>query len=259
MTYKSIELSHEEGVATLTLNRPQRLNAIDIPTLEEILVAIREAHRLEARVLVIAGTGKAFCSGADHGEMVPRPAAEWERIVDRYLDPLRALIALPIPTVAKIHGDCVGGGLGLSLSCDFRLMRAGARIGTPFVKIGLAGCDMGAGYFLPRMVGFGRALDMMMTGRLLSAEEAERIGLVQRAFAAEAFEDETAEFVKRLAAGPPRALRGTKEAAYRSLDRDREAEFDFEIFTQVQCLQSQDHREGVAAFKARRQPNFTGE
>jgi len=254
----AIKLSFHEAVAALTLNRPERLNTIDIPTLEEIVAALAEVRRSAARVLVVAGTGKVFCAGADQGEMVPRSSAEWERIVDHYLDPLRALIALPIPTVAKIHGDCVGGGVGLALSCDFRIMRAGARIGIPFVKIGLAGCDMGAGYFLPRMVGFGRAMDLMMTGRLIPAEEAERIGLVQRVAAPETFEADTAALVDQLAAGPPRALRATKEAAYRSLDRDREAEFDFEIFAQVQCLQSADHREGVAAFQAKRRPVFTG-
>ncbi len=258
MSFRSIVFSEEGGVATLTLNRPERLNAIDIPTLEELLAALADVRRSAARVLVVAGAGKAFCAGADQGEMVPRPAAEWERIVDRYLDPLRALIALPIPTVAKIHGDCIGGGVGLAMSCDFRVMRAEARIGIPFVQIGLAGCDMGAGYFLPRMVGLGRALDLMMTGRFLSAEEAERLGLVQRTATADVFDAETAALVGQLAAGPPRALRASKEAAYRSLDRDREAEFDFEVFAQVQCLQSEDHREGVAAFKAKRPPRFTG-
>lgn len=258
MTYRSIEIAQVQGVATLALNRPDKLNAIDLPTLDEIVAGIGEVERSGARALVVAGTGRVFCAGADQGEMVPRSPAEWERIVDRYLDPLRALIALPIPTVAKIHGDCIGGGVGLALSCDFRIMQAGARIGIPFIKIGLAGCDMGAGYFLPRMVGLGRAIDLMMTGRLLAAEEAERIGLVHRVASPETFAAEAAALVAQLAAGPPRALRATKAAAYRSLDRDREAEFDFEVFAQVQCLQSEDHREGVAAFKARRAPQFTG-
>ncbi len=258
MSFELITLSQEGHGATLTLNRPDRLNAMSIPTIDELVAAIDEVRHSSARVLVIAGNGKAFCAGADQGEMVPRTPADWEQIVDRYLDPLRALIALPIPTVAKIHGDCVGGGVGLALSCDLRTMRAGARMGIPFVRIGLAGCDMGAGYFLPRMVGFGRAMDLMMTGRLLAAEEAERIGLVQRVFAADEFDRETAVLVERLAAGPPRALRATKEAAYRSLDQDRESEFDFEIFAQVQCLQTDDHREGVAAFLEKRKPHFKG-
>ncbi len=258
MSFESIILSQQADVATLTLNRPDRLNAMSIPTVDELVTAIDQVRHSTARVLVIAGNGKAFCAGADQGEMVPRTPTDWEEIVDHYLDPLRALVALPIPTVAKIHGDCVGGGVGLALSCDLRTMRAGARIGIPFVKIGLAGCDMGAGYFLPRMVGFGRAMDLMMTGRLLAADEAERIGLVQRVFAAETFDQETSALVDRLAGGPPRALRATKEAAYRSLDRDRESEFDFEIFAQVQCLQTEDHREGVAAFQEKRKPHFKG-
>jgi 2-(1,2-epoxy-1,2-dihydrophenyl)acetyl-CoA isomerase len=99
MAFRSIVVAEEDGVATLTLNRPERLNAIDLSTLEEILAALADVRRSAARALIIAGAGKAFCAGADQGEMVPRPAAEWERIVDHYLDPLRALIALPIPTV----------------------------------------------------------------------------------------------------------------------------------------------------------------
>lgn len=258
MPFERITLALAGDVATLTLNRPAQLNAIDIATLEEILAALEECRRAAPRVLVVAGAGKAFCAGADHAEMVPRTAVEWERIVDRYLDPLRAIISLPCPTVARIHGDCIGGGVGLAMSCDLRVMQVGARIGIPFVQIGLAGCDMGAGYFLPRLVGLGRALDLMLTGRLLSAGEAERIGLVQRTAPPESFEAEVRDLVEALAAGPPLALRATKAAAYRSLERSREAEFDFEVFAQVQCLQTQDHCEGVAAFKARRCPVFRG-
>ncbi len=236
---------------------PRADERVDIATLEEILAALSELRRSPARVLVVAGSGKVFSAGADQAEMVPRGPAEWERIVDRYLDPLRALLSPPIPTVAKIHADCVGAGASLAMACDLRIMWVATRIAFPLVKIGLAGCHKGASYFLPRLVGFGPATDLMMTGRLISAEEAERISLVTRVAPPETFEEEASSLAQTLGAGAPRVLRATKEAAYRSLDRDREAEFDFETFPQAQCLQSADHREGVAAFQAKR-PGLQG-
>lgn len=247
------------GVATLTLNRPERLNAIDLATLEALVAALdRAAADPEVRCLVLAGRGRAFCAGADQAEMVPRGPGEWERIVERYLDPVRRIARMDKPVVARLHGDAVGGGLGLALTCDFRIAAAGARLCAPFVTIGLAGCDMSAGYFLPRLVGLGRATDLMMTGRLVDAAEAERMGLVTRTVPADALDAAVAELAGALARGPARALAFTKRAIRRSLDRPMDAELDYEVFAQVQCLQTEDHREGVAAFQQRRAPAFTG-
>jgi 2-(1,2-epoxy-1,2-dihydrophenyl)acetyl-CoA isomerase len=162
------------------------------------------------------------------------------------------------PVIAKLHGDAVGGGLGLALACDYRIAAPEVRLCAPFVKIGLAGCDMSAGYFLPRLVGLGRATDMMMSGRFVKTEEAERIGLLTRVVPENELDQAVKELARRLAAGPPVALGFTKRAIRRSLDRDMEGEFDYEIFAQVQCLQSDDHREGLAAFREKRAPRFEG-
>jgi 2-(1,2-epoxy-1,2-dihydrophenyl)acetyl-CoA isomerase len=248
-----------EGVRTLTLNRPERLNAIDMEALEALIAALDAAAADAAtRVVALAGAGRSFCAGADVGQMVERRPEEWERIVDRYLDPIRRIAALDKPVIARLQGDVVGGGLGLALACDFRIAAAGARFCAPFIKLALAGCDMSAGYFLPRLVGLGLATDMMMTGRFVDADEAARSGLVTRVVPDAELDGAVGELATRLAAGPAGALAVTKRAIRRSVDRDMAAEFDFEIFAQVQCLQSADHKEGVAAFAERRRPRFAG-
>jgi 2-(1,2-epoxy-1,2-dihydrophenyl)acetyl-CoA isomerase len=190
--------------------------------------------------------------------MIERDPQAWEPIVRRYLDPVRAIVAMDKPVIAALHGDAVGGGLGLALACDFRIAAEGIRMGAPFTPIGLAGCDMSAGWFLPRLVGLGTATDLMFTGRLVKADEALEIGLVHRVVAPEKFEGEVAGLAQQLAAGPPIAHRWTKRAIHRSLGVDMNAEFEFEIFAQVQCIQTEDHREGVRAFKEKRVPAFQG-
>ncbi|MBS1265415.1 MAG: Short-chain-enoyl-CoA hydratase [Acidimicrobiaceae bacterium] len=249
----------EDRVATVTLNRPERLNTLDHDTLELLIDALAQvAGSDEVRVVVLAGTGRVFCAGADQAEMVERKPQEWEPIVRRYLDPVRSIVGMDKPVIAALHGDTVGGGLGLALASDFRIAAEGIRLGAPFTPIGLAGCDMSAGWFLPRLVGLGAATEMMFTGRLVGADEALDIGLVHRVVAPDEFADNVAEFAARLAAGPPIAHAWTKRAIHRSLGVDMDAEFEFEIFAQVQCIQTEDHHEGVAAFQERRRPEFRG-
>lgn len=254
-----VRLEIEGPVARVTLNRPDRLNTMAIATVDSLCDALERAARSSARVVVLAGNGRAFCAGADQAEMFERSAGEWERIVRRYLDPVRALIAMPQPVIAALHGDAVGGGFGLALACDFRIAAEGIRLGSPFTPIGLAGCDMSAGWFLPRYVGLGKATELMMTGKLMTAAEALDLGLVTRVAPAADFDQCVGQWVDRLAVGPPIAHAWTKRAIHRSLNADMEAEFEFEILAQVQCLQTADHREGVAAFKERRRPEFVGE
>lgn len=254
-----VEVDITGAVATVTLNRPERLNAISIPMVGRLVDALAEAATSPARVVVLAGAGRAFCVGADQAEMTERSAQEWERIVRHYLDPVRAIVAMDKPVIAALHGDTVGGGLGLAMACDLRLAAGGIRLGAPFTTIGLAGCDMSAGWFLPRLVGLGAASELMFTGRLVSAEEALGLGLVHRVVPREDLAEEVRRWSEQLAAGAPVAHAWTKRALHRSLGVDMDGEFEFEIFAQVQCLQTADHREGVAAFQQKRRPEFTGE
>jgi len=247
------------GVRTLTLNRPEKLNAIDIELLDALVDALNDAGADNTvRVVVLAGSGPSFCAGADIGQMLERRPREWEEIVGHYLDPIRAISALDKAVIARCHGHVFGGGLGLAMACDFRVASQTAKFCAPFVKLALAGCDMSAGYFLPRLIGLGRATDMMMTGRTVDASEALAMGLISRVASEESLNAELAKLAGLLASGAPKTTAFTKRAIRKSLDRNMEAEFDYEIFAQVQCLQSHDHREGIAAFREGRKPEFKG-
>ncbi len=254
-----LRLESKDGVATITLAQPERMNALSIPMLDALVEALEAVRDGDDRVLVLAAEGRTFCAGADRAEMVPRPPPEWEPIVDHYLDPVRIIADLDIPVIARLQGDTVGGGFGLAIPCAVRIAVEGIRLGAPFVRIGLAGCDMSAGYHLPRLIPLGAATEMMMTGRLVRTEEALSLGLVHRVVAAEALDDEVGAFAERLRNGPPIALAFTKRAIRRSLDLDRDAEFDYEVFAQVNCIQTEDHQEGVKAFfDEKRAPAFRG-
>ena len=255
---EDVLLDLADGVATVTLNRPERLNTLAIETVDRLVVRLHEAAASPARVVVLAGAGRVFCAGADQAEMVARTPTEWEPIVRRYLDPIRAIVGLEKPVIAALHGDAVGGGFGLAMACDLRIAAASARLGAPFTRIGLAGCDMATGWFLPRLVGLGTAAERMFTGRLVAAAEAREIGLVHRVVPDADLRDEVGRWAQQLASGPPIAHRWTKRAIHRSLSANMDEEFEFEIFAQVHCILSEDHREGVRAFREKRAPEFRG-
>ena len=160
-----LRLESKDGIATITLAQPERMNALNFEMLDALVEALDAVGRGDDRVLVLAAEGRAFCAGADRAEMIERKPAEWEPIVDHYLDPVRRIADLDIPVIAKLQGDTVGGGFGLAIACDFRIAAEGIRLGAPFVRIGLAGCDMSAGYYLPRLIPLGAATEMMMTGQ----------------------------------------------------------------------------------------------
>ena len=254
-----LRLESKDGIATITLDQPERMNALSLGMLDALIEALEAVGRSDDRVLVLAAEGRAFCAGADRAEMTLRKPAEWEPIVDRYLDPVRRIADLDIPVIARLQGDTVGGGFGLAIACDFRIAASGIRLGAPFVRIGLAGCDMSAGYYLPRLIPLGMATEMMMTGKLVRADEALGLGLVHRVVSADDLDGEVSKLAEKLRNGPPIALAFTKRAIRRSLDLDRDAEFDYEVFAQVNCIQTEDHQEGVRAFfDEKRAPVFKG-
>ena len=260
MSFENIVLEKDGAVYTLTINRPERMNAISIETVPELTQALSQVGAdADARVLVITGAGdRAFSAGADVADMVRRSAPEAAAIVRLYLDYIMAIRNLPVPVIARVNGVAAGGGCCTALACDLRVASEQARFGFVFVNAGLTGADMGATYYLPRLVGFGRACELLLTGAIIDARGAERIGLVNQVVPHDELDGATAELAQKLAAGPPIALRFTKQALHGGLDKDIASEFDFETYAQTLCIVSEDHMEGAQAFQEKRTPVFQG-
>jgi enoyl-CoA hydratase/carnithine racemase len=259
MTFSNILYEQAEGVVTITINRPQRLNAISMEAVNEMMAALAQANTDDSvRVVVITGAGDAFCTGADLKD-APKlnPAMAYE-VVGLYLDLTQAIRNVEKPVVAKVNGLAVGGGCCIALASDIRIASERASFSLAFVNIGISGADMGATYLLPRLVGYGRACEMLMTGEPVDAREAERIGLVNRVVPHEELDAATQTMVQRLASRPPLGLKFTKKALYSGLDKDMKTEFDYEHFAQVTCLLTEDFQEGRRAFIEKRQPVFRG-
>lgn len=259
--YQHVAVSRDGAVATVTINREDRLNSISIDATGELLDAFQSLAKDDAlRVVVITGAGsRAFSAGADTADMVPRSYAEYEALVRFYFDFLRALRAIPVPVIARINGDAAGGGCCMAMACDLRVAVDHARLGVPFVRIGLSGADLAASYLLPRLVGTGRASEMLLSGRMVEATEAHQIGLVNQVVPVGELDSAVDRWIQWFVNGPPVALRFTKQALQRNVDRDFDAAVDFETYAQAFCLQTQDFLEGSAAFREKRPPQFAGE
>lgn len=261
MTFETITLTEREGVVTLTLARPDKLNALNVRMGEELCAALDGlAGRAGPRVLVVTGAGRMFSAGGDLGSMdeVAGSAAAIDHSVRTFCGVARRLRELPLPVVARVNGDAFGGALGIVMACDFRVACDTARLGFVFTRVGLSGADAGVSYLLPRLVGVPKAVELLFLGETITGTEAERIGLVHRAVPAAALDEATAGLVGRLAAGPPLALRHTKRALYDGLARDLATDFEYEAYVQALCFHSEDHREGLRAFRERRAPAFQG-
>ena len=261
MPFETITCEEAGGVATLTLNRPEKLNALSIRMGDEICAALEALGKRETlRVLMVTGAGRAFSAGGDLASMdeVAGDPFGIDRGVRVYCDVARMLRELPVPVVAKVNGDAFGGALGIIMACDLRLALDVARLGFAFTRVGLSGADAGVSYLLPRLVGVAKAAELLLLGEVIGAKEAERIGLVTRAVPAADLDRAAGEIVARLAAGPPIALRATKRALYDGLGRDMVTDFQCQCYVQTLCFQSQDHQEGLRAFREKRPPVFQG-
>jgi enoyl-CoA hydratase/carnithine racemase len=260
---RSFRYSESGAVATLRLDRPQSLNALTFEVYEELRDTFRALRERESvRAVVLTGTGRAFCTGGDVkeiiGELLHRDAAGLRRFTDLTCDVIRAMRALPRPIVASLNGTVAGAGAALALASDLRVAADTARIAFLFVKVGLAGADMGAAHLLPRVVGLGRATELLMTGEFLDAAEALRIGLYNRVVPPERLEAETAALVERLVRGPREGLAATKAALEREQTLDLGAALDDESRIQAELMDRPDFHEGFAAFMERRPPRFRG-
>ena len=251
----------EHGVATITLNRPDRLNALTFAVYRELtdtFAALREER--DVRVVVITGAGRAFCSGGDvHdiiGELFSRDMEGLLEFTRMTCQLIRNMRALPKPVIASLNGTTAGAGACIALASDLRIASEDARIAFLFVKVGLAGTDMGASHLLPRIVGLAKATELLYTGDFITAAEAERIGFYNRVVSADQLQATTRDFAERLARGPAFALGKTKEMLNRELHMDFESALESEAQAQAICMQHPDYREAYEAFVAKRPPRF---
>jgi len=250
-----------KGIATITLNRPERLNALTFDVYRE-LTDLFAALRLEEeiRVVIITGTGRAFCSGGDvHdiiGELFNRDMEGLLEFTQMTCELVHNIRAAPQPVIASLNGTTAGAGACIALASDIRIASDEAKIAFLFVKVGLSGADMGAAYLLPRVIGLSKASELLYTGEFISAIEAERIGLYNRVVSNDQLATTTGEFAERLAGGPAFALAKTKEMLNRELFSGLDAALEAEAFAQAICMQHPDYREAYESFVEKRKPRF---
>ncbi len=255
-----VEIDAAAGIGTLTLNRPDALNALTVPMKQELLAALRRIERDAAvRAVILTGAGRAFCAGQDLRERLqPDAVPLGVEVRDRYNPIIRAMRAMPKPIVAAINGVAAGAGASIAMACDLRIASEAASFALAFGRVGLVP-DSGATWFLPRLVGGTRAAEMALLGDSVSAADAVRLGLVGRMVPAEQLATEARSVAARLAAGAPRAIALTKRALNSAWERDLDAALEYEAQLQEMAGRTKDHAEGLAAFVEKRQPRFTGE
>lgn len=261
--YEFVLVEVQDRIATLTLNRPDKLNAISGRMGQEVPEALMTLARDDAvRVIVVTGAGRAFCAGADIAYLSERLAADdWEAaegLVEAGRAIAEAIHSAPKPVIASVNGPAAGAGANLALACDLRIASERASIGQSFNRIGLHP-DWGGTYFLPRLVGRAKALELVFTGEMVDAPEALRLGLFNHVVPDEALPAETEALARALAAKPPIAMALAKKAIDASDRSSLEEMLALEEEHQLRCLRSADAREGVAAFLERRAPAFRGE
>ncbi|WP_091836694.1 enoyl-CoA hydratase-related protein [Marininema halotolerans] len=261
---QTVLLTKEDGVGVITLNRPHLFNAFNTQLNVDLLKAFKDvAKDPEVRAVVLTGAGKAFCSGQDLSD----PAAIQvqgdspslgDSVRKRYNPLILAMTEMEKPIIAAVNGAAAGAGCSLALACDMRFVSDRAKFVEAFVRIGLAP-DSGSSWFLPQLVGVGRAMELAMTGRDVGAEEAVQIGLANQLVPHDRLLEETLAFAKRLAQGPTRAIGLTKRAIYKAMDTDIAGALEYEAQVQEIAGKSKDFLEGIASFVEKRPPQYRGE
>jgi len=259
--YETILVERGGGVATVALNRPKKLNAFDGKMHDELYAALDEAAGdEEVRCIVLRGEGRGFSAGADLAEIIQNAEGDpdlGEYLRGSYSRLVKRMVETQKPIIAALHGPVYGAGVGIALACDLRIAAESARFSVAFVKIGLMP-DAGVTYFLPRVVGLGRAMEMSMLGDAVDAEEALRVGLVNRVAAEDSLLEEAQALAEHLAALPTAALGRMKATIHASFEADLETALEREAEGQTFCGYTQDHKEGVTAFFEKREATFTG-
>ena len=255
------ELDAETGVATITLDRPDRLNALTFEVYEELERTFRALDgESGVRAVVLTGKGRAFCSGGDVediiGPLLERDAAGLRKFTTLTCDLIAAIRGCRLPVIAALNGTAAGAGAVIAIACDVRIAAASAKIAFLFTKVGLSGADMGAAWLLPRIVGLGRASEILMTGDFLDPAEAHRIGLYNRVVPDGEALDAARELAARLARGPSAALAVTKWALEEEAAMGMADALESEARAQADCMQSPNFREAYEAFVEKRPPRF---
>ena len=259
MGYETLLVERGDGIATITLNRPEARNALDLAMRRELLSVLDEIEAdPTSRVAVLTGAGGHFCSGGDVKTMRTRhTAAEGRGRVEMLNRLVLRLVDYPLPTIAMVDGYAVGAGTNLALCCDLVVASDRAKFGELFNKIGLVP-DGGGTWLLSRLVGLARAKELIFTGDVFDAGEAARIGLVNRVVPVGELEKVTRALAEKIAGGPPAVVRLAKHMVNRAATSDLAAALDLEAYSQGLAIASDDHQEGLAAFFDKRPPKFTG-
>ncbi len=263
MSFETVQFELRDTVAIITMNRPDALNALSLQLTQDLREAINKAIREKARAVVLTGAGRAFCSGGDLREM----QSMWQREgrIEEFLEePLKALHAVilliretPIPFVAAVQGVCAGAGTNFALACDIVIAAENATFNEAFVRIGLSP-DCGGSFFLPRTVGEKIAAELFMTGNTLTAERAEKIGMINQVVVAESLMEEAMKMAKKLSVAPTASIGRIKKMLNAAFLNDLSQQLGLEHKLQIESGKSNDFKEGVTAFFEKRQPNFTG-
>ncbi|MHC4948196.1 MAG: enoyl-CoA hydratase-related protein [Planctomycetota bacterium] len=262
--YETIAVETADHVCTITLNRPDVLNAINDAVTTELGDALKAAARdADVRVVVITGAGRAFSSGQDLGDLKKRYVPGYvpelgDNLRRRYNPVITRIREMDKPVIAAVNGVAAGAGCSLALACDLRVASADATFIEVFINVGLIP-DSGSTFMLPRLVGLGRAMEMCFTGGKVAADEAARIGLVNKVVDPDRLMEETRSLAGRLARLPARGMALTKRLLNESFDHDLRGQLEAEAFAQETAGRTKDHFEGVTAFLEKRKPSFTGE
>lgn len=260
MAYQTILYETAEGVASITLNRPEVLNAFNDQMIEEVTQALRAAERDDGiRALIVTGAGRAFCSGQDLQAVQERDEgfSFAEHLRAKYNPMITRMRTLEKPIVAAVNGVAAGAGASLALACDLRIMSQEASLIEVFINVGLIP-DSGSSYFLPRLVGYAKAFEWAVTAHRVSAQEAERYGIANVVVPPDQVRPTAHEWAARLAQAPSKAIGLTKRAFNRSLLNDLATQLEYEAMLQEIAGRTEDHREGVQAFLEKRKPQFKG-
>lgn len=263
MSYETIQTEMRGAVCVITLNRPASLNALNLEVAQEFKAAVAEACQKAARAIVLTGAGRAFCAGGDLREM-QKIATQDGRVEAFFDEPLRALNEslllirqTPLPFVAAVNGAASGGGCNLALACDVVIAGESARFNQAFIKIGLSP-DCGGTFTLPRLVGWRRATELLMTGDVVTAQQALEMGMINSVVGDAELMDKAMAMAQRLASAPTAAIGKIKELMEASATNDFGGQLELERKAQIESGRTKDFREGVAAFIEKRPPEFVG-